>query len=59
MAWLVGSDPAVRRILVESHLRHGQDFTPDFPLSRWIVSSKPDTLPNILLVLLLYLDSVD
>jgi hypothetical protein len=59
MAWFVNNNTAVRRLLVDSHLRNGQDFTADFPLVDWLVSCKADKLPNLLLTFLLYLDKFD
>lgn len=58
MAWIISKNEEVRRILVESCIRDGQDFTPDFPLASWIMSSKSHRLPNILLTLLVYLDCI-
>lgn len=58
MAWIISKNLEVRRLLIESDLRQGQDFTLEFPLANWIVSCKADRLPNLLLTLLLYFESV-
>ena len=58
MAWVISNDVVVRRLLVDSLLRNGQDFTDDFPLVDWLVSCKANQLPNLLLVFLLYLDEL-
>ena len=58
MAWIISNNAAARRLLVNSHLRNGQDFTDDFPLADWLVSWKANQLPNLLLTFLLYLDEL-
>jgi hypothetical protein len=58
MVWVVSNNVAVRRSLVDSHLRNGQDFADDFPLADWLVSCKANRLPNLLQTFLLFLDEI-